>query len=102
MELTGNALDLAVAKIEYTNPVTIGSSTLMVFKGVPFDYHPSTDWEQGGPIIEREAISVWARGDEWAAESFVPNKQGREEIGPTPLIAAMRCYVASVTEENEV
>ena len=95
MELTGDALDLAVAKIEYTNPVTIGSSTLMVFKGVPFDYHPSIDWEWGGPIIEREKISVWARGDEWAAESFVPNKQGREEIGATPLIAAMRCYVAS-------
>jgi hypothetical protein len=57
--------------------------------------HYSTNWAQGGPIIERERISVWARGNEWAAESFIPNAQGHEQTGPTPLIAAMRCYVAS-------
>jgi hypothetical protein len=58
-------------------------------------FHPSTDWALGGTIIEREKISLWARGDEWAAESFTPNEQGHEETGTTPLIAAMRCYVAS-------
>lgn len=57
-------------------------------------WQPSTNWAQGGPIIEREKISVWARGNEWAAEAFTPNHQGDEQEGPTPLIAAMRCYVA--------
>ena len=89
-ELTGAALDWAVAKCEGINYVKDD----VRFRGA-YARKYSTDWAQGGPIIEREAISVWARGDEWAAESFVPNKQGREEIGATPLIAAMRCYVTS-------
>jgi len=52
----------------------------------------STDWAQGGPIIERERIDVLYEHDlRWIA---VPQK-GIESYGPTPLIAAMRCYVAS-------
>ena len=94
-ELSGDALDLEVAKIEYTNPVTIGDSTLMVFKDVPFDYHPSTNWAQGGPIIERECIDLQYQGGEtdvWAADMFNADSM---VYGDTPLIAAMRCYVAS-------
>ena len=97
MELTRDALDLAVVKIEYTNPVTIGSSTLMVFKGVPFDYHPSIDWKWGGPIIEREKIEIFIRDGKWFAYSSLSKPE--DFYGETPLIAAMRCYVASVTEE---
>ena len=48
---------------------------------------------EGGPIIERERIDVLYEHDlRWIA---VPQK-GIESYGPTPLIAAMRCYVASV------
>ena len=65
-ELTGAALDWAVAQCEYF-PVRYG------FDDNCPEY--STNWAQGGPIIEREKISVWARGGEWAAESFVPNHQ---------------------------
>lgn len=64
-------------------------------------FEPSTDWAQGGPIIERRRISVllnsdgnWEAGTAWEffqSESFAYHRQG----GPTPLIAAMRCYVAS-------
>jgi hypothetical protein len=90
-ELKGLALDWAVAKCE--KPEWLGNQAeVYVLKA---GFHPSTDWALGGPIIERERISVWARGDEWAAESFTPNEQGHEETGETPLIAAMRCYVAS-------
>ncbi len=52
---------------------------------------PSTDWAQGGPLIEREKITLsdceggWAAGYAGTLNSF----------GPTPLIAAMRCFVAS-------
>jgi hypothetical protein len=93
-ELTGAALDWAVAKCEGT----------LHDDGTVSDYfQPSVDWEQGGAIIECERISVWARGDEWAAEAFVPNHTGHEETGETPLIAAMRCYVASkLGDEVEV
>jgi hypothetical protein len=57
----------------------------------------STDWAQGGPIIEREKISTnsdynGAYPDPWLAESYAG---GVQQTGPTPLIAAMRCYCAS-------
>ena len=95
-ELTGAALDWAVAKCEGINYVKDD----VRFRGA-YARKYSTDWAQGGPIIEREKISVWARDDEWAAESFVPNQQGLECVGPTPLIAAMRCYVASKQGEQD-
>ena len=94
-ELTGAALDWAVAKCEEPVGGYKGWVQSDLDKGILHGMAYSDDWLFSGPIIEREKISVWARGDEWAAESFVPNKQGREEIGATPLIAAMRCYVIS-------
>lgn len=61
----------------------------------PERYSPSTDWAQGGPIIERERISVNdggfyypGRRSAWIDASFTA-------YGPTPLVAAMRAYVAS-------
>lgn len=63
----------------------------------PYVPEYSTNWSQGGPIIERESLLVRPSfTDErgkwtsilWASASFF-------ESGPTPLIAAMRCYVAS-------
>ncbi len=67
----------------------------------------STDWSQGGPIIEREGISVCydieLSQDEsrshWATIYAVDSGEGRI-YGPTPLIAAMRCYVASKLGDN--
>ena len=56
--------------------------------------HPSTDWSQGGPIIERECIATYTMpgevGGRWRAERWGSCHQR----GPTPLIAAMRCYIA--------
>ena len=69
----------------------------------------TTDWSQGGPIIEREEIAVqcgYCDGelDGWIADSKKLNDdEGMEQYGSTPLIAAMRCYVASkLGEEVEV
>jgi hypothetical protein len=66
-------------------------------------YVPTTDWAQGGSIIERENISVAGKDhlhDCWAAM----NQYGRNmQNGPTPLIAAMRCYVvAKLGDEVEI
>ena len=58
-------------------------------------FRPSTDWLQGGQIIEREGISVEFDGNIWCAISDDPVDEWVVTEGPTPLIAAMRCYVAS-------
>lgn len=61
------------------------------------DYNPryapehSTNWSQGGPIIEQERFLLRTTGNTWMAYSY----DQKFQYGPTPLIAAMRCYVAS-------
>jgi hypothetical protein len=72
-----------------------------VARFVDWTYNPSGDWMQGGPIIEREGITVvcWAMrpGPDWMARLWL-ELNGRASVtftGSTPLIAAMRCYVAS-------
>jgi hypothetical protein len=60
----------------------------------PKHYHPSTHWGIGGPIIEREIIMLdYDAAHDWEARDF--DSQQILAHGPTPLIAAMRCYVAS-------
>jgi hypothetical protein len=96
-ELTGAALDWAVAKCE--KPEWLGNQAeVYVLKA---GFHPSTNWAQGGPIIEREGICVIEESDRtWTATMHYQNEDTddvmwMEETGTTPLIAAMRCYVAS-------
>ena len=55
----------------------------------------STDWNQGGPIIEREKIGVFMLDGVWSARCQYKGAIVVYAEGPTPLIAAMRCYVAS-------
>jgi len=95
-ELTGAALDWAVALIE--RPDWKAEGYLEVFPDdLSFDdgtvYAPSTDWAHGGPIIEREKIRIAYNFDEhiWEA-GWDCHVKG---WGDTPLIAAMRAYVAS-------
>jgi hypothetical protein len=86
-ELTGAALDWAVAKCEGG----VGENQLLGAW-----YAPSTDWSQGGPIIEREGITV-SDGSPVTGLEWMACDRGSTHIqhGPTYLIAAMRCYVAS-------
>lgn len=96
-ELTGPALDWAVAKCEGV-PVDHPDYSWQIGK---FAHQYSTDWSQGGPIIEREEMSLVpfdAHSTKWEArcKSTLPKTvKFVERRGPTPLIAAMRCYVAS-------
>lgn len=99
-ELTGNALAAAVGRIEGIAPRFYDADQMWTA------YLPHELWEQGGPIIEREGIEfrkIQKLGGsvEWAASSpycFEPYIHG-----PTPLVAAMRCYVASkLGDEVEV
>ena len=64
-------------------------------------YSPSTNWSQGGLIVERECIALsmnmepeHADSARWRAYSY---RYGSDRTcnGATPLIAAMRCYATS-------
>jgi hypothetical protein len=134
--LIDNELDYAVAKCEggfYQGPSVRDS--FWFWEGDPVRYSKgtptySTDWSLGGPIIERESISVirfeddhkvdangfatskripvWgacvgrnafdkvygSQGDDWGKAILIEPEC--VSYGPTLLIAAMRCLVASV------
>ena len=113
-ELTGPALDWAVASIE-----KMPKDAVSVVNGRPVVLRTywgevtelrcefSTDWAQGGPIIEREGICLThPKYDCWTAigqDSTDLDTPLYQEDGPTPLIAAMRCFVASkLGEEVEI
>jgi Protein of unknown function (DUF2591) len=75
-----------------------GPAFLKLWRGNSAKYvHPSTDWSQGGPIIEREKIGVQPiyNGHAVSHWSAVQEVGESRRNGPTPLIAAMRCFVAS-------
>ncbi len=101
--LTGAALDWAVARLQN---VELDENNVPIW----FDtdgpgaaratYSPSTNWAQGGPILEREKISpayepslVYDDSCRWKA--ICQMSDDGPHHGPTLLIAAMRCYVAS-------
>jgi hypothetical protein len=102
-ELTGLALDWAVAKCEVGRDDGWDDSFISIRKE-DGQYNYSTDWAQGGPIIEWERITIQFDGDGIHADlTTTVGKfyQGFDEY--KPLIAAMRVYVASkLGDEVEV
>ncbi len=106
-EATPIQLDWLVAKSEGKNGVLhddgitrciVIAAPSGVYKGT---YKPSINWSQGGPIIERECITLdWAHRMEWFATLYVPDEEPWRFSGPTPLIAACRCFVASKLGET--
>lgn len=88
--LVGLALDWAVAKCEGKVSNDIDDFCL----SCEGEYNYSTNWAQGGPIIEREKISLLGYATIWnasAAEETIHDGCS----GETALIAAMRCHVFS-------
>jgi hypothetical protein len=123
-KLTGAALDWAVAKCEghRVDPAEVPAKELANGPYIKWDEYDnfgwvlddySTDWAQGGPIIEREKIDTnhisidQYSGDSYWVASF-PRPATHKDLwrfgyGPTLLTAAMRCYVASkLGDEVEV
>jgi hypothetical protein len=93
-ELTGPALNWAVARALGKRP------SLFIFEQtgkLATEHNYSTDWAQGGPIIEREAIdlSLVTDGNWRARHRFDLSQPTHIQHGPTPLIAAMRVFVES-------
>lgn len=100
-ELEGAELDLAVAKSLGLIPGLDGYMNEVWYKGREvfgpvYGFSPSTIWAQGGKLIEENEIGVWYDGEEWGADRLIwPTKS--TSYGPTPLIAAMRALVSSLT-----
>lgn len=128
-ELSGTALDWAVAKATqmplyqcgeswpgnrvvneeslHHHIVTVGLTGRMLLEGPKssenMEWSPSTNWAQGGPIIERERIQITSTqlgAGAWVASTpHAVERDGYRKYcfnnGPTPLIAAMRCFVAN-------
>lgn len=96
-ELEGARLDYWVGRANDLNVAIDEDKECYECKqeGIPTiaDYFPSTDWSVGGPIIERERISIDARPS--GKYDAIALTDGKWLEGPTPLIAAMRCFVAS-------
>lgn len=76
-DLSGPSLDLFVAR-------ALGRSEDRAFR-------PSSDWSQGGPILETEGIGFHMHDGAWRAA--IESQPTRYSFGQTPLIAAMRCLV---------
>ena len=109
-DLIGAALDWAVAKCdgydewEWDRDVSDlwvirrSTQTEHWLKGY---YEPSTDWAQGGPIIDREKFGVchYNESDGWEVPNWAAWRTDVDDrvqiMGETALIAAMRCFVAS-------
>jgi hypothetical protein len=97
-ELTGAQLDWAAGTAN-GEKLNVGFRNLTYTpkgKRTLYKYLPSTNWAQGGQIIEREKIrldTTWNCEDGyWSARM---DTVGGWWLGDTPLIAAMRAYVAS-------
>ena len=117
-ELIGPALDWMVAKgvgvvpedqqLEYITPnharpgdvIKIDKITIAEPGKLEYQFSPSTDWSQGGPLIDKMGgfeLKVWLESKpETKCEAHIHNYDGNWIVfGPTPLVAAMRCIVAA-------
>lgn len=111
-ELEGPFLDEAVAKAngwkEWKGHAHMGMPVWLTGEDespTHAMFSPSTSWADGGKIIERERIRLTPAeagglfmGDRVPAPHWLANHPARwqfNEMGATPLIAAMRAYVAS-------
>lgn len=125
-DIDGPALDWAVAKAlgkpiyksKRGDWMTEDYGAFNGRQGIPY-WMPTRVWDQGGPIIEMNNLGVWfservedehgsvEREAMWYCETCCTTANGDEtyrcETGHSPLVAAMRCFVASkLGDEVEV
>lgn len=104
-DLTGAQLDWMVAKCAgyveqgvYGTPEFRDGGVYLCYCDVVLNscYAPSTDWAQGGPIIERERISIRQWTNVPLVHAYMPQDNAPWLSDDTsPLIAGMRCLVAA-------
>lgn len=100
---SGRVLDWLVTTIEDPQACTNGvedwiSRRLRAVRSSQHLFHWSISWAEGGSIREREGIDMWCLTstiyDDPMRWTAMHPKVGKEYYGHTPLLAAMRCYVA--------
>jgi hypothetical protein len=116
-DLVGPRLDAAVAKAQRvaSEPdvnLDLGLDDDALPPLAPEDeFRPSTNWAQGGAIIDSERISVvfegdvdgWYAGYEMGTTTDFAFFSSRGQQGPTALVAAMRAFVVKrLGEEIEL
>lgn len=109
-ELEGTALDWAVAKADGVDVRPIiekrPSAKWEVWLSRTMEkYSPSTDWSQGGPLIEKYCMMVdveVAPDNETEAKAHLPDGSHWTCFGPTPLIAVCRAIVGVHAKSNTV
>ena len=111
--LTGAALDWAVAKCEKLNPVLEYTTCTRRIYIVAYvicaltgdiegeeDYSPSTNWAQGGSILTNARISrTIDHSGQWIAywtDGYTEGDEGKlhMQCDRSELVAGLRCYVA--------
>ncbi len=105
-ELSGAALNWAVAVATEARDIVFTKDSLTCGYQLADevcwtnDYQPSSDWSQGGPMVESCSVTLapysvnkYGKPSKWIAEPR-PDLEGSES-GPTALIAACRAVVAS-------
>jgi len=117
VELEGVALDYAAlwAFNNYAPATLIHEATLRHGFLKTGKFMPSSRWEDGGGIIAHEKITTMRVGEDekgrpvWAATPLLSNRSKDmygykinelNYFGETPLIAAMRCFVATTLGET--
>ena len=113
-ELTGALLDAAVSIAEGQHVLRVADALWSREHDGPVKPYAYT-WALAGQIIERERISVLECGSGWFAHVATPFDPEwdddphdeyweiqipRDAVSPTPLVAAMRAYVASKLGEE--
>ena len=112
-------------KVSEATPIQLDRLVAKCAKKIPISHmasskhwwSPSTCWAHGGPLIEKERIGLefmdnfeaWSASivredgqdresysDDQDRESYTVEQESFVGYGPTPLIAAMRCYIYSV------
>jgi len=117
-ELVGSELDYWVARAvgmsasierKWPNPMAavVGEPPMLCWVtgwkiAGPVPFKPSSDWADGGPMIEQAKAAVWRGSSDqcWSAGFDLCAGDGpgiymdHWHDGPTPLVAAMRALVA--------
>lgn len=97
LELTGDLLNWAVATCclnrDFNSPeYSYGIDGRVWAKGLASRaFNPAGSWEDGGPLLEANQISITQFGGAWKASSL----RQSAVLGSTMLEAAMRCLVCS-------
>jgi hypothetical protein len=105
LRLEAEALDIAVAHTAIAAGATdiivddSGRAIVTYRDGGWEEFRPTVNWEHAGPIIERAELGMApANSGGWLAHRAPVSGSVLQLFeGETPLIAAMRAYVASKT-----